>query len=67
MLEFADRFEQEFIQQGAEEDRTIETTIDIGWKLLATIDEAWLTKIDRKTLDKYHPKYRGTQAAKVTA
>lgn len=67
MLEFADRFEQEFIQQGSEEDRTIQETIDIGWKLLATVDEAWLTKIDRKTLEKYHPKYRGAEKAQVTA
>lgn len=65
MLEFADRFENEFIRQGAEEDRSIEETLEIGWKLLSTIDEAWLTKIDRKTLEKYHPKYRG--AAKVSA
>ena len=67
MLEFADRFEQEFIQQGSEEDRPIAQTIDIGWNLLATIDEAWLTKIDRKTLEKYHPKYRGAEKAQVTA
>jgi len=40
-------------------------TLEIGWRLLATVDEAWLTKIDRKTLDKYHPKYRS--AAKVSA
>ncbi|HWM51923.1 MAG TPA: V-type ATP synthase subunit B [Thermoplasmata archaeon] len=65
MLEFADRFEQEFIRQGSEEDRSIEDTLEIGWRLLATVDEAWLTKIDRKTLDKYHPKYRS--AAKVSA
>src|SRR5205809_389106 len=58
MLEFADRFEQEFIRQGSEEDRTIEQTLEIGWKLLATLDEAWLTKIDRKTLEKYHPAHR---------
>lgn len=65
MLDFADRFEQEFVKQGHEEDRTITETLEIGWKLLATIDEAWLTKIDRKTLEKYHPKYR--QTAKVPA
>jgi vacuolar-type H+-ATPase subunit B/Vma2 len=58
MLEFADRFEQEFIRQGSEEDRTIEQTLEIGWKLLATLDEAWLTKVDRKTLEKYHPAHR---------
>jgi len=66
MLEFADRFEQEFIRQGPEEDRSIEETLEIGWRLLATIDEAWLTKIDRKTLERYHPKYRG-KTAQVTA
>ncbi len=65
MLEFADKFEQEFVRQGHEEDRTIVDTLEIGWKLLSTLEEAWLTKIDRKTLEKYHPKYR--QAAKVTA
>ncbi|HKZ89849.1 MAG TPA: V-type ATP synthase subunit B, partial [Thermoplasmata archaeon] len=59
MLEFADRFEQEFIRQGSEEDRTIEETLETGWRLLATVDEAWLTKIDRKTLEKYHPAHRG--------
>jgi len=65
MLDFADRFEQEFVKQGHEEDRSIIETLEIGWKLLGTIDEAWLTKLDRKTLEKYHPKYR--QTAKVTA
>src|SRR5438445_738973 len=57
MLEFADRFEQEFIRQGAEEDRTIEQTLEIGWALLATLDEAWLMgivvpKIDAKAVRK---------------
>src|SRR2546430_6606945 len=63
MLEFADRFEQEFIRQGAEEDRTIDQTLEIGWVLLATLDEAWLTKIDRKTLESYHPAHRGRAPA----
>jgi len=62
MLEFADRFEQEFIRQGKEEERSIVDTLEIGWKLLATLDEAWLTKIDRKTLDAYHPAHRGKAA-----
>jgi V/A-type H+-transporting ATPase subunit B len=57
-LEFADRFENEFIRQGREEDRPIQETLEIGWKLLTTLNEAWLTKIDRKTLDKYHPVHR---------
>ncbi len=63
LLEFADRFENEFIRQGPEEDRDIETTLEIGWDLLATLDEAWLTKIDRRTLDAYHPAHREKAAA----
>jgi len=58
MLEFADRFENEFIRQGREEDRGIHDTLELGWKLLATLDEGWLTKLDRKTLEKYHPARR---------
>ncbi len=57
-LEFADRFEQEFIRQGREEDRTVQQSLEIAWKLLATLDDAWLTKIDRKTLERFHPKHR---------
>jgi len=64
-LEFADRFEQEFIRQGREEDRSIEQSLEIAWKLLANLDDAWLTKIDRKTLERFHPRTR--QAAKVAA
>lgn len=60
LLDFADRFEREFIAQGREEDRTIEESLEIAWKLLATLEDAWLTKIDRKTLERFHPKHRGT-------
>ena len=65
MLEFADRFEQEFIRQGAEEDRPIEQTLEIGWKLLAALEEAWLIKIDRKTLEKFHPAHRPGAGARA--
>ncbi len=60
LLDFADRFEREFIAQGREEDRTIEASLEIAWNLLATLEDAWLTKIDRKTLERFHPKHRGT-------
>lgn len=65
-LAFADMFENEFIRQGREEDRTIEQTLELGWRLLTSLNEAWLTKIDRKTLDKFHPAHRGkVEVAKV--
>ncbi len=65
-LDFADMFEQQFIRQGKEEDRQIIDSLDIGWKLLSTLDMAWLTKIDRKTLEKYHPGMK-QRPEKVTA
>src|SRR2546429_3714371 len=52
--------------RSSEEDRTIEQTLEIGWKLLATLDEAWLTKVDRKTLEKYHPAHRAAPDRKST-
>lgn len=61
-LEFADMFEDRFVRQGVEEDRSIETTLDIGWNLLAELPEAQLTRIDNKYIQKYHPKYRKAEA-----
>lgn len=58
ILEFADMFEERFVRQGRDEDRTIEDTLDLGWELLQTLPENVLTRVDRKTLEKYHPKYR---------
>ena len=57
-LKFADEFERRFVNQGKYEDRDIETTLDIGWDLLAMLPEEELTKIERKYIEKYHPKYK---------
>jgi len=57
-LEFADMFEDQFVRQGKDEDRSIETTLEIGWNLLAELPEAQLTRIDRDMIAKYHPAHR---------
>jgi V/A-type H+/Na+-transporting ATPase subunit B len=57
-LDFAEVFEDKFIRQGKEEDRSIEETLDLGWKLLSSLPEGQLTRIDRKWIQKYLPKYR---------
>ncbi|MDD1756540.1 MAG: V-type ATP synthase subunit B, partial [Methanomassiliicoccales archaeon] len=46
-LEFADLFEKRLVRQGKEEDRDIETTLNLMWDLLAHIPENQLTRIDR--------------------
>lgn len=58
LLEFADMFEDRFVRQGVEEDRDIETTLGIGWELLAELPESLLTRIDNKYIEKYHPAHR---------
>ena len=52
--EFADRFEKEYVSQGYNTDRTIEETLDIGWKLLSILPRSELKRIDDDMLDKYY-------------
>jgi V/A-type H+-transporting ATPase subunit B len=57
-LDFADLFEKRIVKQGRDEDRSIEQTLDLMWEILANLDETSLTRIDRKYIEKYHPKYK---------
>ena len=57
-LRFADEFERRWLTQGKYEDRDIEYTLDLGWELLAMLPEEELFKIERKYIEKYHPKYK---------
>ncbi|WP_440956643.1 ATP synthase subunit B [Methanosarcina sp. Mfa9] len=57
-LEFADLFEQNFVTQGRNENRTIADTLDIGWKILAHLPENQLNRIDNKYIQKYHPAHK---------
>jgi len=58
LLEFADMFEDRFVRQGVDEDRDIETTLNIGWELLGELPITLLTRIDNKFIEKYHPSHR---------
>ncbi len=53
-LEFSDRFDKEFVQQGEKENRSIEETLDIGWRLLRMIPKKELKRIRPEYLDKYY-------------
>ncbi|BDC36411.1 MAG: ATP synthase subunit B [Candidatus Methanoliparum thermophilum] len=56
-LEFADRFEREFVTQGRDENRSIEETLSLGWELLSMLPERELKRIDDAIIKKYHPNY----------
>jgi len=50
-LEFADRFEEQYIGQGYYTNRSIDETLDLSWKLLSVFPRAELKRIDEKFLD----------------
>lgn len=52
-LEFGTAFEREFVAQGAAENRSMEESLDIGWKLLHILPKEELDRIDTKILEKY--------------
>ncbi len=54
---FADAFEQEYVSQGSDTDRSIEETLDLGWKLLKILPRSELKRISSKLLEKYYDKY----------
>ncbi|MGN0494520.1 MAG: V-type ATP synthase subunit B, partial [Acutalibacteraceae bacterium] len=55
--EFADRFENEYVSQGYSTNRTIEETLNIGWKLLSILPRSELKRINDELLDKYYGKF----------
>lgn len=53
---FADAFEEEYVSQGYENNRSIEETLDIGWKLLSILPRSELKRIKDEYLDEYYGK-----------
>lgn len=50
---FAEEFEKEYVSQGFETNRSIEETLDLGWKLLAILPKAELKRIKEEYIEKY--------------
>ena len=55
-LDFGSHFEREFLGQGANEDRTIDESLDLGWRLLSILPREELDRIDEKVLDEHYGK-----------
>lgn len=51
---FADRFEEEYVSQGYDKNRTIEETLEIGWKLLSILPKSELKRIKDEYIEKYY-------------
>ncbi|MCP8322893.1 MAG: V-type ATP synthase subunit B, partial [Candidatus Methylarchaceae archaeon HK02M2] len=53
-LKFGDNFENRFLKQGYEENRTLEETLSLAWRVLSTLPEAELTKIKEAFCKKFY-------------
>lgn len=52
--QFSDEFENRYISQGFETNRTIEETLDLSWELLRILPKTELKRISSKNIDKYY-------------
>ena len=57
-LKFAEKFENEYISQGEYENRSIDWTLDLGWKLLMMFPREELKRVRTEYLDKYLAKFK---------
>jgi len=55
-LEFAQAFEDRFITQSKDEDRTIFETLDLGWDLLKILPKTELKRVKEEFIEQYLPK-----------
>ncbi|WP_018257107.1 V-type ATP synthase subunit B [Halomicrobium katesii] len=63
-LDFADRFETEFVDQGIDTDRSIDETLELGWDLLSMLPKDALNRIDEDLIEEH---YREDETQEVTA
>ena len=59
-LKFGQTFERDFVNQGPMENRTLERTLDIGWRLLSMLPQEELTRVSQEEIKQY---YGGSRAA----
>lgn len=53
-INFGKEFENKFINQSVNENRTIEESLNLGWELLSTLPKSELDRVDNDILDKYY-------------
>ncbi len=53
-LKFGRAFEREFVNQALTENRTIEQTLEIGWRLLSMLPKEELTRVSLDEIKQYY-------------
>jgi V/A-type H+-transporting ATPase subunit B len=52
---FATEFENRYVSQGNDANRSIEETLNLGWELLSILPKSELKRINTKYIEKYYP------------
>jgi V/A-type H+-transporting ATPase subunit B len=55
-LQFGDAFEREFINQGETENRSIDETLSIGWRLLSNLPQKELARVTAEEIQEHYGK-----------
>ncbi len=66
-MSFGALFEQHFLNQGFESNRTIEETLDLGWDLLSVLPKGELDRVDNEVLDKFYDHNRAVKRFHIQA
>ncbi|MFW6189316.1 MAG: V-type ATP synthase subunit B [Planctomycetota bacterium] len=54
VLEFGDAFEGRYMNQGEEENRSVEETLDLAWEVLSILPQAALDRVSDEMADTYY-------------
>ena len=55
-LKFGREFENRFLRQGMNENRSIDETLDLGWEMLRILPESELDRVSSDLIEKYYKK-----------
>ena len=64
-LDFADAFEEEFVQQGHDTNRDVDETLDIAWELLSGLPKESLNRIDEDLIEEYYVESEDEEVAQA--
>ena len=62
VLDFGAAFEQQYVNQGEAENRTVEETLDLAWRVAGVLPRSELLRLTDAMLDRYYRPGQGVEA-----
>jgi V/A-type H+/Na+-transporting ATPase subunit B len=59
-MNFAQSFEKNYVNQGFFEDRSIQETMEVGWRMLSILPKSELTRVKDEFIAQYYEPSKGT-------